>query len=244
MRAILRGGTRISRILLDLVYPRSCHGCGGGTSPNRSLCWDCLRTFPLLRHPFCRVCGNPVSGAVDHEYVCTLCGREPPAYHRARSAARHDGGLQQCLLDYKYNRALWLTRDLVDLLEGAYRAHFEDLPPDMLVPVPLHAARRRHRGYNQAALLAGGLARRLGRPCQSRLLQRIRPTPTQTHLTAGQRLANVRGAFRCKHPKGIEHRTLLLIDDVMTTGSTVHECARVLVKAGAAQVNVLTVARR
>ncbi|MCX6997459.1 MAG: phosphoribosyltransferase family protein, partial [Kiritimatiellaeota bacterium] len=126
----------------------------------------------------------------------------------------------------------------------ACRATFPDMEAaEAVTYVPLFRTRQRERGYNQAALLAGGLAKAMGKPLLRNVLRRLRNTGTQTHLTAGARVTNVHLAFGVRRPDAVRRQRLLLVDDVMTPGATVSECARILKKAGAAQVCVLTVAR-
>ena len=192
---------------------------------------------------WCDRCGLKVEGAVGHRFVCALCATEPPAFDRARSAGRYAGVLRGLLHDFKYHHATWLTDDLVDLLHGCLLAHFPAAEADVVAPVPLHAIKRRERGYNQSALLAAALARRLGRPFVGEALARVRATPTQTRLSAPARRRNVHRAFVARETGWVRGRTVLLVDDVMTTGATLDEAAGVLAKAGAWRVRALTVAR-
>ncbi len=229
---------------LDLLYPRSCAGCGTSLAGKTGqLCWDCQADVRPIAPPFCYWCGNPVEGRVDHRYVCYHCTAAAPHFTRARCAARFEGVLPDLIHAFKYQDALWLAPDLVDLLQACWNTHFADWPCDGVTAVPLHPARRRARGYNQARVLAVGLARRLGRPHWDGLLHRLRATETQTHLTARERLRNVAGAFEIGSPRRLRERRILLVDDVMTTGATVSEAARALRAGGAAEVYVLTLAR-
>lgn len=230
--------------LLDLLYPRACAGCGRAPEePGRGLCWNCRADLQMIAPPLCARCGNPVEGRIDHEYICYHCDRQQPHFDRARSAGRFDGLLRQLVLDYKYHRALWLERELIELLAVCADVHYRPAELDVVAPVPLYPARRRDRGFNQADLLAAALARRLGKPFAARGLARVRRTPTQTHLTASQRLHNVTGAFEAASDGRWQGRRVLLVDDVMTTGATVSECARALKEAGATTVMVVTLAR-
>lgn len=230
-------------MLLDLLYPRHCLICGRSSpEPLRHLCWDCLADTPRVEPPFCRVCGDPVAGAVQHDYTCFACSRQPPAFDRARSALLYDGAAGEALRGLKYHQSLWLADDLAVLLAAAVQAEYADVPFTAVTAVPLHPLRLRERSFNQSALLAAALARRLDLPFRPRLLRRVRPTPSQTGLTAPRRAANVSGAFRSR-PAGTEGGRLLLVDDVMTTGATVNACALALKQEGARSVHVITVAR-
>ena len=230
--------------LLDMMYPRWCAGCGGPAKDTEGfLCWNCLAGMPFVHLPFCARCGDPVEGRVDSSYICYACTAAEPCFERARSAVRYRGVAQQLLRAFKYDGALWLEPDLHRLLHGCVESQFTDLEADAVVCVPLYPARERDRGFNQARLLAVALARQLHKPFLPGCLRRVRPTPTQTHLTAPQRAANVKGAFKVRKPEWIDGQRLLLVDDVMTTGATVNECARVLKEGGAARVYVATLAR-
>jgi ComF family protein len=136
-----------------------------------------------------------------------------------------------------------LSRDLADFLEACWRTHFNGADLDAVTFVPLFPRKQRERTYNQSHLLAAELAPRLRCPLLTRCLRRVRYTATQTHLSMDERAANVRGAFAVSDPDWVAGRNLLLVDDVMTTGATVSECARVLKEAGAGRVYVITVAR-
>ncbi|QHI70734.1 ComF family protein [Tichowtungia aerotolerans] len=230
--------------MLDLLYPRNCAGCGQPSpNPFRYLCWDCYADTTRVEPPFCHCCGDPVAGDVQHDYTCFACSRQTPHFDFARSAVRYEGGVGEALRALKYEDALWLVDDLADLLEACVRAEYEDVEFDWVVPVPLWPSRQRDRGYNQSALLAAALARREGLLYKEKSVRRIRPTSTQTGLTAPQRAANVSRAFRPGFFARLEGRRILLVDDVMTTGATVNACAGALKDGGAEAVYVVTVAR-
>lgn len=230
--------------VLDLLYPRNCIGCGRPSpEPLHHLCWDCLSDTPKVEPPFCTVCGDPVAGTVQHDYTCFACSRQTPAFDRARSVVRYEGAVGEALRDLKYKGALWMVRDLAGLLYAGVQAEYPGVHFSAVTAVPLHPARRRARGFNQSALLGAALARRLRLPFREGLLRRVRPTVTQTGLTAPQRTANVLDAFRSGLFTRVAGEQILLVDDVMTTGATVNACARALQKGGAAAVHVVTVAR-
>lgn len=229
--------------LLDLVYPRSCAGCGGEVdAESEHLCWDCMAQVAYVQPPYCAICGDPVEGRIDDAFTCYLCSSATPHFDRARSAVRYNGVLQNVLRSFKYREALWMRTDLGRVMEACVAAHYDPDEIDAVTFVPLYPVRQRERGYNQSELLARVLAGRLRKPLK-RCLARIRPTQTQTNLTARQRATNVKGAFRSRPVQGLEGCRVLLVDDVMTTGATVNECARMLKEGGAERVYVVTVAR-
>jgi ComF family protein len=174
--------------------------------------------------------------------TCAACLRRPPPYRDARSAARYTGVAREALHALKFRGQARLAAPLSDLLVDVCAAA-APLLADLVVPVPLHPERERQRGFNQSALLARRLASRLRLPCRTRALERWRPTRPQTELTGRERRRNVRGAFSVAEPARVRDRHVMLVDDVLTTGATVLECSRVLVRAGARAVSVVTVAR-
>jgi ComF family protein len=239
------GGVRglISGIA-DLLYPRRCAGCGSAVvGCGVAFCWDCMAGCEFVRDPFCSRCGDPVLGVVGHAFVCGWCKRAEPGFTVARSAARFRGPVREALHALKYGGVTALSRDLSVLLESCVRCHYGDLSFDAVCCIPLHGSRLRSRTYNQAALLSVALARRLGVVSRPAALLRLRPTPTQTRLTARERSLNVRGAFAVRDEAWVAGRRLLLVDDVMTTGATVSEASRAMRAAGAASVHVVSVAR-
>ena len=229
---------------LDMLYPRSCVGCGKPVAPELGhFCWDCQSKVVYVQPPYCSICGDPVDGRIDGSFVCYACSESKPFFDRARSAVRYRGVMQTVLQAFKYREALWLRHDLVRILEACVAAHYDLGEIDAVTFVPLYPARHRQRGYNQAEVLAARLARAMSKPLLKYCLARVKPTPTQTHLTARDRATNVKGAFRTRWSRRLKGRRILLVDDVMTTGATVNECSRVLKAGGAARVMVVTVAR-
>ena len=234
----------VLRGLADVVYPRLCAGCGGDVGDAHGhVCPDCLLDLTTIAPPHCERCDDPAEGLIEHAYTCPWCLDIRPGFERARSAVRYRGPIRPILHEFKYGRGTHLGRDLGSLLEPCVRAHFRDADVDAVCAVPLHVTKARERSYNQSDILARDLARRLGKPLARRAVARVRPTATQTHLTAPERRANMTGAFEARNPEWIEGKRILLVDDVMTTGATVEACTRALVSGGAAAVWVVTVAR-
>lgn len=232
--------------LLDCSFPRICPLCENASDrPGRLVCWECFRRLPLhtADDPICRRCGLAPQGSMAGDFLCDLCRRAAPAFDGARAAAAFRGGLRGLLHAFKYQRATWLRADLVDLLQGCVTAYYDTADIDLVVPVPLHPRKQRQRTYNQSALLADALARRLGLEARGDSLRRARATPSQTRLSAAARRANVRGAFEVARPAWVRGRSVLLVDDVMTTGATLHEAAACLKRAGAWRVWAVAVAR-
>ncbi len=231
------------RSVLNALLPPRCLSCGGLVSAPGSLCPSCWQGVAFLAPPHCGICGLPFAYDPGPEVFCGACLRRRPAFDRARAVMRYDDNSRGLILGFKHGDrteaapayAEWLARAGTELLGEA----------EMILPVPLHWRRLFARRYNQAALLAQALGRRTGLPYRPEILRRCRHTPPQGRLSAAARKRNLRGAFAVeprRRPE-IEGRRLLLVDDVLTTGATLSACARVLRRAGAAQVDALVLAR-
>jgi ComF family protein len=233
------------KAFLDILFPPRCHACkafipdAGATH----LCTTCLEACTLIRSPLCKTCGVPFLTAAGDDHLCGVCITEPPRFTAARAAALFDGPLRELIHRLKYNSRVQLCRPLALLTAQQLGPFAEAASADLVIPVPLHVKRLRQRGFNQAVLLGEILARRWRLPLSRTNLQRIRWTEPQINLSAAERVANVRGAFAVSNPAFLKGKRIILVDDVYTTGSTVAECARVLFKAEAAEVCVVTVAR-
>lgn len=233
---------------LDLLYPALCPVCALrlGTGRRDPLCGACWAGIERIGPPGCGTCGVPFAlfeGAValppGVAVECGACIADPPAYDYARAAAHYRGPLREALHALKFRGRRALGQPLGDLLVECCALPRPGL--DAIVPVPLAATRERERGFNQAGLLAQRLAPALGAPIRARWLVRVRSTPPQSDLGAEERKANVRGAFAAAPDVAGHH--VLIVDDVLTTGATVAECARALRAAGARTIGVVTVAR-
>jgi len=245
--------------LLDLLYPPFCALCRLPLVPGRRerdpVCARCWERLERIAPPVCGVCGLPLGagfgerlgrlpGAIhDPPPRCGACRSTPPPYRYARAPARYEGAVRDALHALKFDGRRSIASPLAALL-----AESEDLGVprpaiDLLVPVPLHPGRRAERGFNQAELLARELGRAWGVPVAADALVRARATRPQSELSGTERRRNVRGAFALARPERVAGRHVLLIDDVLTTGTTVAECARTVRGAGASAVGVLTVAR-
>ena len=221
---------RVRDVLIETAYPRRCAGCGRrGTW----LCDECGHQVARLTPPWCRRCGEPAAAN------CCRCSDLAPALAVVRSAVPYDGWVRQAIINVKYAGEWARTEHLAALLPSL----IADVgPSDGLVPVPLHPRRERTRGYNQARLLAEHAATL----CSSRVCEvvvRTRLTARQVGLDAQTRRANVRDAFAVPGYVNVRGCRLILIDDVITTGSTLGSCASALMTAGAAWVAAVTVAR-
>ena len=230
---------------LDLIYPPRCLVCESWEEP--LLCSECVAQFALVPEPVCVVCGH----LSEPERVCRLCDAAADqwggwAFTSARAAGRHVGGLRHGLHLLKYRGKESLAEPLGAWLAQRYLMEFPPKPLfDAVVAMPLSARKRRVRGYNQAELLARPLAEQLALPLlPAAAFVRVRAEQSQMRLGAEQRLANLSpDDFAVTDPSGIAGKRLLLLDDVMTTGATLHCAAAALCKAGAAQVDAVTLSR-
>ncbi len=201
--------------------------------------------MPTLAWPWCPRCGlpfrSPVALAHSPGHHCAACRERLPYFDVARAATAYDGVAATALQLFKYQRKRALARPLAALLDPLLPA-WGDV--DGVAPVPLHAERLREREFNQALALAQAVCRTRRWPLWWDLLERTRATPAQVGLDAVERRRNVAKAFAVRRPERVDGKRVLLLDDVLTTGSTVNECARTLKRAGAASVAVLTIARQ
>lgn len=234
---------------LQFLLPSRCAVCQdtlrvGSRSVVCGGCWSRVR---FLAPPFCPRCGRPFGGRpVAHppSHLCQDCRSRHPRYLLARSALLYDRDdpLREVLLLFKHGRRDALGRHLGRLMAERATTLFGQPSVDAVVPVPLHRQRERERGFNQSEILASVVARSSRLPVLRKALIRIRSTLPQTGKPR-ERARNVRGAFAVGNPEMVKERILLLVDDVLTTGATVNECAKVLMKAGARGVLVYTLAR-
>jgi ComF family protein len=228
------------RAVIDVVLPPRCPGCGEIVDGDDRFCAACFGELQGLGPPQCACCGLPLPHEGDAAARCGACLAEPPPFAHARAPFAYGGPARQLVLGLKHGRRLPLAR----MMARAMLRVAGDLPDDaVIVPVPSHRWRLWQRGFNQAATLARQLARQSGRQLAVDALDRIKPTPSTKGLGRRARRKNVAGAFIVARPEQIRGRTVILVDDVMTTGATVAACAAKLTNAGARHVAVLTYAR-
>ncbi len=230
--------------LLDVILPPLCHICHSFI-PNAGrlhICPACLGGLPLVSSPICTICGIPFIGT-GGDHRCGVCTLMPPHFDAARAHFLYEGAIRELIHTFKYNRNTPLRYPLALLTLEGMRRVLQDYDLNIIVPVPLHRLRLRQRSFNQAVLLGRVLSRDLGMPMVPDALVRTRATEPQIELSAAERRVNVKGAFAVKGAERIKGRKILLLDDVMTTGSTMDECAKELKKAGASVVIAVTIAR-
>jgi len=233
------------RSLIDFFFPPQCPFCGrvlGGSAANRP-CPLCLAQIKLFDHPRCPCCGLGFVTEQGEDHLCAGCLTEERYFTTARAIGPYEGLMKEAIPRFKYHGAIRLAKPLGLLLAEYQDPDFPFSEFDLILAVPLHRRRLRQRGFNQATLLARRVSRAHSIPLDSTSLLRTRFTEPQTQLSGPERLKNIRGAFKVFRPEIIVGKHILLIDDVFTTGATVQECAKVLLKGRAKQVDVLTLAR-
>jgi ComF family protein len=242
LRAVETAQRLVLEPVLAALFPSRCPACGASLArPLRGpLCEPCWRSLPRHRAPLC-ACGVPLAGLFAGQ--CGRCRRGAPPILRGSSLGPYEGALRTLIHELKYRAKRRVAERLAELLVAEATAAGVLPPRAVLVPVPLHPRRLAERGFNQSELLAAAVARRTQLGIQPRALVRRKDTPPQTGLSAAERRRNVAGAFAVRQRARIQERTVVLVDDVLTTGATARACAGVLRQAGAAAVHLLTVAR-
>lgn len=237
-----RISARAGRALADTIVPPVCLACQRHLGSHDALCAACWRQIRFIRAPVCERLGIPMPFDTGGPIISGAALKDPPDWDRARAVAHFDPLMRELIHKFKYADrhdarrlfARWMSEAGMDLLADA----------DLIVPVPLHRWRLMRRKFNQAGLLVQEIARRSGKPHTMSVLLRTKATRTQVGLSEAERRSNLSGAFAvAAHARAqIKGRNVMLIDDVITTGSTVAACARVLRRAGAARVDVLALA--
>lgn len=234
--------------LIDIIYPPRCHVCQGFLRDDRALeklalCRSCFNGLSRITPPLCPVCGRPFRTREHDNHHCEDCLRESPFYDRTGAPYLYEGTVMEAIHRFKYAGKTYLGHTLGYLLSLFAEKWLGETRNTVMMPVPLHPKKLRQRGFNQSLLLARPVASRMGLELDFLGLRRIRYTLPQTGLKSAERSKNVRKAFEFSGQKALKGWTVLLVDDVATTGSTLNECARVLKRAGADKVICLVLAR-
>jgi ComF family protein len=260
-------------VVADTIFPARCYSCGrlfrrrpvaqspapdtevpdGGLGAilDRFLCGTCRHLIQWIRSPLCTCCGRPFDAPHGVDHTCGDCWQNPGVFDRARAAAAYLGAFKALVCAYKYQCRVELAVPLSRILWQTLNRYWDLQQIDCMIPVPLHSRRLRQRGFNQAELMIRAwpvASRYLDRHPKPPVLWvdnlvRLRHTPPQIGLDPGQRVANMIDAFQLADPAAVRGSRVLLVDDVLTTGATVNACTRVLHRAKAASVEVLTLAR-
>ena len=241
--------------MLDILFPESCYCCLDSLPNNQKICDACCDDMKyVVNWSLCRTCGVPFgffnNGSEQYSQyeiqsegaLCAKCIKDFYSFYKARSIAIYQGNIRDLIISFKYEGKLNRAYSLIEILVSNYPNDLDKF--DCIVPVPLHIDKLRNREYNQSVILAQGLAKHMGVECDLFGLKRIRDTKPQIGITnETERMKNVRGAFSVSKNSGFKDKSLLLVDDVFTTGSTSDECSKMLLKSGAYKVQVLTLTR-
>ena len=225
----------------NLIFPLCCQSCGVTIESiqNGTLCGTCFSRFTFLKKPYCPVCGLMFLKSGGDSHKCVECRNNPPYFSKARTLVRYSEEVGILVHKFKFGGDLSLLSTFSKWAENKF-GHIVDRA-DYIIPVPLHPARIRERGFNQAALLA-----KVFFPAEKHkikyFLKRIKHTTPQSKLGGESRRKNLKNCFILKDRLVVEGKIIYLVDDVFTTGTTVNECAKVLMKAGAKRVEVFTLA--
>ncbi|MEY4705854.1 MAG: hypothetical protein RL042_2059 [Nitrospirota bacterium] len=234
------------RQAIRFVLPVECMSCGHalGTDPVPFFCTSCWQDIRPFQQPACTRCDqpfvSPAATAYTPNHRCQHCQERPPAFERAWTLFPYLSPLREAICSFKYRGKQTMAKPLAALMIDVLP---REIDVDIIVPVPLHPTRLRTREFNQSLLLADQLGRHLTRPVSATHLVRVTATDPQTTLTRQARLRNLLKAFAVRRPQNLAGKRILLIDDVFTTGTTLHECAKILRKAGSGPVFALTLAR-
>jgi ComF family protein len=239
----------VAQGLFAALFPSDCRLCGAPlvNISRLPVCLECISAMQPIPVGTCEICGEGMATLArpDETQTCEACRETRPQFERACAYGSYDDELRDLIHLLKYEQVTPAANLLGEILVAAI-AKLEISRPVLVIPVPLHSSKRRQRRFNQAEIIARAALKQMAMPgteLATNLLVRQRATVSQIGLTRPQRAENIRGAFRVQHPEKIAGRSILLVDDVLTTGTTASECARVLRKAGAEKVWVATVAR-
>ncbi len=230
--------------ILNFILPPRCISCGRVVSTQNGLCAECFSKIDFISSPYCQHCGRPLGiGTAEKGMLCPQClKRQKQVFRMTRSAFKYNDNSKHLILAFKFYDK---TENASVLAKMMFRAGHDIFAAgvDVIIPVPLHYTRLLKRKYNQSALLANELKKLSKIPVCTGELIKYRYTRPQVEFSGKERVKNVKAAFKVRHPERIKGKRIVLVDDVMTTGSTLKECALVLKQAGAETVDTLTVAR-
>lgn len=236
---------RILTGLADIIFPPGCLTCDAILDDHKNLpvCPSCYSRIKFITSPVCTCCGIPFTGADESNHLCGDCIISKPVFSFARAVGHYEATLLEAVHSFKYRGKIAVGKTLGRFMAAYEYPGFNVSDFTLVMPVPLHSRRLRERGFNQSVILAREIAGRHHIPLDFLTLKRYIYTEPQVNLGKNERESNVRGAFDVVDPGKVVNKKIILVDDVFTTGSTVQECARILIKKGAASVAVLTLAR-
>ena len=247
MNTTIGGILDITNSFFELIYPPTCAGCGTSIYGQKNpICSNCMHHLRMISNPICPLCGAPLSA--DHDpksHKCRFCPPGKLYFNKVRSVYSYkDKTIKNLIQSLKFNHQRNLSPPLSRLLYLGFKKYYDkDVNKiDALIPVPLHKSRLREREFNQSLLLSREIVLRTNIPLRNDLAQRIRPTPAQSSLDTKKRMKNLANAFAITPNSSVEGLTVLIIDDVMTTGATINTLSKAFKDKGAAKIFALTLA--
>lgn len=239
---IIRLPAIIIQGLAGLIYPPRCQACGKGLDlfEKKILCEICYNNIGFNYPPFCKICGRP---GMHGGSICENCRIKKYHFDASYSVCIYEGVIRECIHNFKYNAKLRLELLFKDLMIEFAERYIDMSRYDWLIHVPLHRVKQKERTFNQSAILTIYLSKRFKTPILRNNLVRTRMGRPQIMLPKNKRIEEIKGSFKIKNPESVKDKSLLLIDDVFTTGATVDECSKILKEAGANLVEVFTLAR-
>ena len=240
MAKVLKKTGSLFKALLDVLLPPVCYVCRESCSGKYGLCEVCIAKIRYIPYPHCLKCGRRLA---NKETLCRECASKKSPLERGWSCCYYEGTIKECIHLFKYNRYIGLIDVFRDIAVNFIRKNNIAKKVDLIVPVPLHPAKRRGRPYNHAEVFASSVAKVIAIPADLKNLKKIKWTESQSELNKDKRLENVKESFLAVDKNSFSGRNVLLVDDVYTTGATINECAKALLDANANKVFSLTLAR-
>ncbi len=227
--------------IMDIVLPHGCIGCGKEIV-SYGLCEDCKKDVHYIKSPMCTKCGKPFHARSGISHLCMDCIKNKNEFILSRSVFEYSGLIAELIIRFKFKDNVNLTSMFVYEMERLYNKDFKQSGIEALIPVPLFIKRLKQRTYNQSQLLTQELSKRIGIPYRINVLEKIKNTPPQSGLKGLERIDNVKGAYKIKDTANLKGKNVLLIDDVITTGSTIRACVSALKRSGIKRVYVMSIA--
>lgn len=231
----------VLKSISDLLFPPLCLVCSSPPQPHSSLlfCAECENKVELLKSPLCICCGRMFPKSTGGDHLCGKCLAGKWYFEMARGLVLYEKPISEVIHRFKYQGQTVSLKTFRNIFLEISASEFHN--PDLIIPVPLHPKKLRQRGFNQSVILARALFD--NKLVDHSILERVRNTAPQTGLNGKERRRNLKNAFQITDKKSVNNKKIVLVDDVFTTGTTVNECARILKRAGAKKVMVLTLAR-
>lgn len=229
--------------ILDYIFPNRCQSCRAFVQDNASFCHDCWSDFHFIKEPHCIICSYQLqkTHSVTNQ-ICLSCMKSRPSFDFARCLFKYDESNKKLIHNLKYYDNTSLAKPLAKMMISKYLEDIEDI--DIIIPIPMHKFRRVRRLYNHAQLIAEEISHLIGIKTRSDIVLKVKNTKPQTFLSKENRIKNLAGSFAISKDSNIKGKRILLIDDVMTTGSTAEAVSKLLKKEGAKTVILLCIARR